>query len=209
MKLYDSTLAPNPRRVRIFLAEKGIELPRTEVDIGAGENLSPAFLAINPRGLLPTLVLDDGTVIDESMAICRYFEELQPEPPLMGSDPREKAIVESWNRHIEFDGGLPVMDGFRNGHPRFAERAVAGRAGHAAIPALAERGRQRVAEFYAVLDERLRLSPYVAGPAFTVADITALCIVEFARTVRMPWPAGLDGLERWHQEVSARPSAAA
>ncbi len=209
MKLYDSRLAPNPRRVRVFLAEKGVEVPTTEVDIGASENLSPQFLAINPRGLLPTLELDDGTVIDESMAICRYFEELHPNPPLFGSSPLEKATIESWNRRIEFDGGLPVMDGFRNAHPRFAERAVAGRAGHPAIPALAERGRERMAEFYSVLDERLRTSAWVAGERFTVADITALCIVDFARTVRMPWPEGLDGLERWHRDVSARPSASA
>jgi len=209
MKLYHAPLAPNPRRVRMFLAEKGIDVPMVEVDIGAAENLGPEFLAINPRGLLPTLVLDDGTVIDESMAICRYFEELRPEPPLMGSDPLERALVEAWSRRVEFDAGIPVMDGFRNAHPRFAERAVPGRAGYPAIPELAERGRRRIAEFYAFIDARLKTSPWVAGDRFSVADITTLCLVDFAKVVRMPWPEGLEGFERWHAEISARPSARA
>jgi glutathione S-transferase len=209
MKLYHAPLAPNPRRVRMFLAEKGVEVPMVEVDIGAAENLGPEFLAINPRGLLPTLVLDDGTIIDESMAICRYFEELHPEPVLMGGDALERAQTEAWNRRVEFDAGIPIMDGFRNAHPRFAERAVPGRAGYRAIPELAERGRQRLAEFYAFIDARLRDSRWIAGASFSVADITALCLVDFARVVRMPWPDGLEGLERWHAEASARPSARA
>lgn len=209
MKLYHAPLAPNPRRVRMFLAEKGLEVPMVEVDIGAAENLGPEFLAINPRGLLPTLVLDDGTVLDESMAICRYFEELHPEPPLMGGDALERARVEAWNRRVEFDAGIPIMDGFRNAHPRFAERAVPGRAGYKAIPELAERGRQRIAEFYEFIDARLRDSRWIAGERFSVADITALCLVDFAKVVRMPWPEGLEGFERWHAEISSRPSARA
>jgi len=209
MKLYHAPLAPNPRRVRMFLAEKGIDVPMVEVDIGAAENLGPEFLAINPRGLLPTLVLDDGSVLDESMAICRYFEELHPEPPLMGGDALERARVEAWNRRVEFDAGIPIMDGFRNAHPRFAERAVPGRAGYKAIPELAERGRRRIAEFYEFIDARLRTSPWVAGERFSVADITTLCLVDFAKVVRMPWPEGLQGFERWHAEASARPSARA
>jgi glutathione S-transferase len=209
MKLYDAPFAPNPRRVRMFLAEKGIDVPRVEIDIGAGENLGEGFRNINPRGLLPTLVLDDGTVIDESMAICRYFEEIDPEPVLLGADPLERALVECWNRRVEFDAGLPVMDGFRNAHPRFAERAVPGRSGHMAIPALAERGRRRLAEFYSAIDARLQASEFVAGPRFSVADITLLCLADFAKVVRMPWPDGLAGFERWHAEVSARPSAQA
>jgi len=193
----------------MFLAEKGIDVPMVEVDIGAAENLGPEFVAINPRGLLPTLVLDDGTVLDESMAICRYFEELHPEPPLMGGDALERARVEAWNRRVEFDAGIPIMDGFRNAHPRFAERAVPGRAGYKAIPELAERGRRRIAEFYEFIDARLRDSRWIAGERFSVADITALCLLDFAKVVRMPWPEGLEGFERWHAEASARPSARA
>lgn len=209
MKLFDASLAPSPRRVRMFLAEKGLDVPRVEVDIGAAENLGAEYLAMNPRGLVPTLLLDDGTVIDESMAICRYFEELHPEPPLMGRDPLEKATIECWNRRVEFDAGIPLMDGFRNAHPRFAERAVPGRAGFRAIPELAERGRVRMDEFYRALDARLAVSDHVAGPAFSVADITALCLLDFARVVRMPWPEELEAIGRWHARVSARPAAKA
>lgn len=117
MRLYDMTLAPNPRRVRIFLAEKGIEVPRVEIDIQKGENLEPDYLAINPRGVVPTLVLDDGTILDESIAICRYFEALQPEPNLFGRDPLEIARVEAWQRRIEFEGLFNIAAAFRNSRP--------------------------------------------------------------------------------------------
>lgn len=209
MKLYDMRVAPNPRRVRVFLAEKGIEVPKVEINIRAGENLQPQFLAINPRGVLPTLQLEDGTVIDESVAICRYFEELRPDPPLMGRTALEKAMIECWTRRIESDAGQPVMDAFRNSYPPYAERAVPGKAGSKAIPELAERGRARLADFYPAIDRRLAESEYIAGPAFTIADITALCIVDFARAVKLPWPEELGNLARWHAQVSARPSAQA
>lgn len=209
MKLYDMRVAPNPRRVRIFLAEKGIEVPMVEVNIRAGENLEPGFLAVNPRGVLPTLQLDDGTIIDESTAICRYFEALQPEPPLLGTTPLEIALIESWNRRIEFDGGQPLMDAFRNSYPPYADRAVPGRKGVPAIPALVERGRVRLAEFFAMIDGRLRDSEYVAGPKFSLADITLLCIADFARALKMTVPEGIPNFLRWHATVSARPSAQA
>lgn len=210
MKLYDMRLAPNPRRVRIFLAEKGIEVPMVEVNIRSGENLQPDFLAVNPRGLLPTLQLDDGTIIDETTAICRYFEESQPEPPLMGSTPVEKAMIECWTRRMEFDAGLPVVDAFRNSYPAYAaERAVPGRTGLKAIPELAERGLSRLAEFYPFIDRRLGECAHVAGPEFSVADITLLCIADFARALKMPVPEELPNFSRWHAEVSARPSAKA
>lgn len=210
MKLYDMRLAPNPRRVRMFLAEKGIEVPMIEVNIRSGENLQPDFLAVNPRGLLPTLQLDDGTIIDETTAICRYFEESQPEPPLMGSTPVEKAMIECWTRRMEFDAGLPVVDAFRNSYPAYAaERAVPGRTGLKAIPELAERGLSRLAEFYPFIDRRLGECAHVAGPEFSVADITLLCIADFARALKMPVPEELPNFSRWHAEVSARPSAKA
>jgi glutathione S-transferase len=209
VKLYDMRVAPNPRRVRIFLAEKGIEVPTVEINIRAGENLEPGFLAVNPRGVLPTLELDDGTIIDESTAICRYFEAQQPEPPLFGTTPLEIALIECWNRRIEFDAGQPLMDAFRNSYPPYANRAVPGRSGIAAIPALAERGRARLGEFFTVIDARLRESEFVAGGDFSIADITLLCIADFARALKMTVPEGIPDFLRWHAAVSARPSAQA
>jgi glutathione S-transferase len=210
VKLYDMRVAPNPRRVRIFLAEKGIDIAKVEVNIRAGENLQPGFLAVNPRGVLPALELDDGTVIDESTAICRYFEALQPEPPLLGSTPLEIALVECWNRRIEFDAGQPVIDAFRNSYPPYADRAVPGRSGMPAIPALVERGRARLAEFFPVIDRRLGESEFVAGDKFSLADITLLCITDFARALKMTVPEdGVANFLRWHATVSARPSATA
>jgi glutathione S-transferase len=209
MKLYDMRVAPSPRRVRIFLAEKGLSIPRVEIDIRAGQNLAPEFLAINPRGVLPTLQLEDGTVIDESMAICRYFEELHPDPVLMGRTALEKAMVECWTRRIEFDAGQPIVEAFRNSYAPYAERAVPGRTGMKAIPQLAERGKARLADFYPAIDRRLAESEYVAGSAFSVADIALLCLVDFARGLKLPVPDGCDDFSRWHRQVSARPSAQA
>jgi glutathione S-transferase len=209
VKLYDMRVAPSPRRVRIFLAEKGLSIPRVEINIRAGQNLAPEFLAINPRGVLPTLQLEDGTVIDESMAICRYFEELHPDPVLMGRTALEKAMIECWTRRIEFDAGQPIVEAFRNSYAPYAERAVPGRTGMKAIPELAERGKARLAAFYPVIDRRLAESEYVAGSAFSVADIALLCLVDFALGLKLPAPDGCDDFSRWHAQVSARPSAQA
>ena len=211
MKLYDSKLAPNPRRVRIFMAEKGTTCDNEQIDIVKGENLTAEFLSINPRGLLPTLVLDDGTVLDESIAICRYLEETQPEPALMGRDPVSKAQIEASQRHMEFDGLLPASEAFRNAFPGFAQRGLAGTTETVeAIPALAERGKAALKRFYASLDERLGRSQFVAGDDFSIADITALCTVDFAAgAARGPIPEQCQNLQRWHAEVSARPSAQA
>ena len=211
MKLYDSKLAPNPRRVRMFMAEKGIECETAQVDIIQGENLSDDFLAINPRGVLPTLVLDDGTVLDESVAICRYLEEIQPQPPLMGTDPVSKAHIEARQRHMEFDGLMGAAEAFRNSFPGFANRGLPGNAGAVdAVPELVERGTNTVQRFYERLDEALAESEFVAGDAFTIADITALCTVDFAAgAARVSIPDDCENLKRWHAAVSARPSAAA
>ena len=211
MKLYDSTLAPNPRRVRMFMAEKGIECETVQVDIIQGENLSDDFLAINPRGVLPTLVLDDGIVIDESVAICRYFEEIQPEPPLMGATPVCKANIEARQRHMEFDGLMGAAEAFRNSFPGFANRGLAGSAGAVdAIPALVERGKGTVQRFYERLDAFLADAEFVAGDAFCIADITALCTIDFAAgAARLPIPDNCENIKRWHAAVSARPSAQA
>ena len=193
------------------MAEKGITCDNVQIDIVKGENISSEFLAVNPRGVLPTLVLDDGTVIDESVAICRYLEETHPEPPLMGTDPISKAHIESRQRHMEFDGLLGASEAFRNSFPGFASRGLAGNVGTVdAIPALAERGKRTVAKFYERLNADLGESPYVAGDAFSIADITALCVVDFAAgAARVAIPESCENLTRWHEAVSARSSAQA
>lgn len=211
MKLYDSTLAPNPRRLRVFMAEKGIECEKVELNIVEGENLTDEFLKINPRGLLPTLVLDDGTVLDESVAICRYFEELNPEPPLMGTDPVSKAKIEAKQRQMEFDGLMSAAEAFRNSFPGFAKRGLSGNQGDVdAIPELVVRGKQSMNRFYQNLNDHLAEHKYICGDEFTIADITALCSIDFAKTAaRVPVPEGLENLERWYEDVSSRPSASA
>ncbi len=208
MKLYDMANAPNPRRVRIFLAEKGIEIDREEIDIPSGANLSDAYRAINPRAVVPTLVLDDGRIIDESMAICRYFEGRQPDPPLFGITPFEQATIESWNRQCEFDGIFAVAMVFRNRAPHFVDRAMPGANPNLAqLPELAARGEILVPHFFERLEARLRTSPFVGGDSFSVADITALVTVDFAKWVRMRVPEANTATRAWYASVSARPSA--
>ena len=211
MKLYDSTLAPNPRRVRMFMAEKGVDYENSQVDIIKGDNLNESFLSINPRGLLPTLVLDDGTVIDETVAICRYIEEMHPEPALLGTDAISKANIEARQRHMEFDGLLAAADAFRNSFPGFSSRGLAGNAGSVdAIPALAERGKNAMLRFYESLNAALDDSAFVAGETFSIADITALCTIDFAAgAARVPIPDQCSNVQRWHADVSSRPSAEA
>ena len=211
MKLYDNTHAPNPRRVRIFMAEKGVSCENQQVDIVAGENLMDDFLAVNPRGMLPTLVLDDGSVLDETIAICRYIEESNPGNPLMGTDAASKAHIEARQRHMEWDGLIPAMDAFRNAFPGFSERGLGGNVGTVnAIPDLAARGKAMLARFYANLDAHLADNQFVAGDSFSVADITALCTIDFASTAaRTPVPEECTNVARWHAEVSSRDSAKA
>lgn len=210
MKLYDMGLAPNPRRVRIFLAEKGIEVEREEVDIPGGANLSDAYRAINPRCVVPTLVLDDGSIIDESIAICRYFEALQPSPPLFGTTPLEQATIESWQRQCEFDGLFAVAGVFRNRSPNFAGRSMPGAAPSLPQSAeLAERGELLTAHFLARLEARLAASPFVGGDAYSVADITAMVVVDFAKWVRIRVPETHGATLAWYAGVAGRPSAKA
>ena len=204
MKLYDCQMAPNPRRVRVFLAEKGVDIPKTEVSIIEGENLKPEYLAV-----LPTLELDDGNRIDETIAICRYIEETQPEPNLMGRDALEKAQIESWQRHMEFDGLNPTGEMFRNSFDPFKNRGLPGLENVQAIPELAARGKAGVERFYERLEQRLSQSTYIAGERYTVADITALCVVDFASFAKMGIPEANTNTKRWHADVSSRPSAKA
>jgi glutathione S-transferase len=202
MKIYDSQTAPNPRRVRIFLAEKGIAVPYEQVDIVKADNRSAAFRAKNPLGTLPVLELDDGTHIAESVAICRYFEELHPDPPLMGTDARDCAVVEMWQRRMELELFGPITQVFRNSHPFFAGR----------IPQVAEWGEvcSKAAEArLAWLDGVLAEREFIAGPRYTIADITALCGVDFGRVSKIRIQPEHTHLARWHAAVSARPSAKA
>jgi glutathione S-transferase len=203
MKLYDSKMAPNPRRTRIFLAEKGISVPTEQVDIGAKQHLTPEYTSVNPLQRMPTLVLDDGTVITESIAICRYFEVLQPEPPLFGTGAKEIALVEMWNRRCELNLFFPVAHVFRHTHPAMKELEVP------QVPAWAEANRPRIADFLKLLDEQLKDNEFIAGAHYTVADITSLCAVDFTKPARVAIPEGLSHLQRWRDAVSSRPSARA
>jgi glutathione S-transferase len=208
MKLYDFAHAPSPRRVRIFLAEKGITVPRVAVDLVKKEQFSPEYRRVNPDCTLPALELDDGTLLCESVAICRYFEEIHPDPPLFGRDAKGKAIVEMWNRRAELQGYLRVADVLRNEEPRFTDRALPGvEGGVPQIAALAERGRQALQRFYARLDAELAMREFVAGPDFTIADITAFVTVDFAARVKFALPPEFAHLGRWHRAGSTRPSA--
>ncbi|HUI18134.1 MAG TPA: glutathione S-transferase [Alphaproteobacteria bacterium] len=209
MKFYDCKPAPSPRRVRIFMAEKGIEIPTVQVDLRGGEQFTPAFRAINPQCAVPFLVLDDGTGIAEAPAIWRYLEEIHPTPPLMGIDAKDKALVAMWERRAELEGFAAVGEAFRNSTPAFKGRALSGPTGYAQNPALVERGKARTLEFYAELDRWLRERPFVAGERYTIADITALVAVDFAGWMKLAVPQECGNVKRWYAAVSARPSAKA
>jgi glutathione S-transferase len=203
MKLYDSKMAPNPRRARIFLAEKGISVPTEQVDMMKMEHKTPEYTALNPLQRMPALVLDDGTVITESIAICRYFEALQPEPPLFGVAAKEIAEIEMWNRRAELNLLFCVAQVFRHSHPAMKDLEVP------QVPDWAEANRPRIGEFLHVLDGELKDRPFVAGDRFSVADITTLCAIDFMKPIRTPVPEECTNVKRWHAEVSARPSAKA
>ena len=201
MKLYDGGRAPNPRRVRVFLAEKGIKVPTVQVDLGAMAHRSPEYTAVNPLQRVPALELDDGTIITESIAICRYFELLQPEPVLFGRTPKEIAIVEMWQRRVELHLLFPISQVFRSLHPAMAQMEIP------QVPAWGEANKPRVQEFLALLDKELAGRRYVAGENFTIADITGLVAVDFMKPAKLSVPDQLANVRRWHAELSARPSA--
>jgi glutathione S-transferase len=210
MKLYQSNTSPNSRRVRIFLAEKGISMPLVPVDLGAKEQFSDAYARINPRRVVPTLVLEDCTVIGEVPAIQRYIEEIHPEPPLLGSTPKTRAQVAMWDRRVEMEGFASVMEAVRNAIPGLKSRAISGPHDYEQIPALVERSRKRVANFYADFNARLTDVPFVAGGDFSVADITAIVTVDFAtKAAGLPIPDEHAAMRRWSDSVSARASMGA
>jgi glutathione S-transferase len=209
MKFYDCTIAPSPRRVRIFLAEKGIVLPTIQVDLRKGEQFSDAFRAVNPDCTVPVLELDDGARIADVLAICVYFEQVQPAPPLMGLDAHDRAVVTAWQRRTERDGFFAVAEAFRNATPAFKTRALPGPDDYEQIPALVERGRARMQKFYKFMDARLADNEFVAGERYTIADITTLVAVDFAGWIKLTIPDDCVHMRRWHQAVAARPSAKA
>ena len=210
LTLYEAAGSPNSRRIRIFLAEKGICVSRVSVDLGAKEQFSEAYARINPRRVVPTLVLDDGTAIGEVPAIMRYLEETNPNTPLLGSSAKEKALVAMWERRMELEGFAAVMETVRNNAPGLKDRAIAGPHAYGQIPALVERGRQRVADFYADLELRLSGEPFVAGERFSAADITAVVAIDFAtRALSLSAPEANAATQRWYAAIAARPSFAA
>jgi glutathione S-transferase len=210
LKLYQSNASPNSRRVRIYLAERGICASTVPVDLGAKEQFSDAYAVINPRKVIPTLVLGDGTAIGEVPAIWRYLEEAYPDRPLLGNTPKEKALVTMWERRVELEGFNPTMEAVRNAAAGLKGRAIAGPHDYEQIPALVERGKQRVKDFYADFNARLAEVPFIAGHAFSVADITGIVTVDFAtKALDLPIPDDHAALKRWYDLVSARPSMAA
>tara|TARA_R110002096_G_scaffold137638_2_gene291041 strand:+ start:367 stop:978 length:612 start_codon:yes stop_codon:yes gene_type:complete len=203
MILYDYPGGPNPRRVRIFLAEKGIAVPMETVDIMTRRNRQPDFLEKNPTGGIPILELDDGTCISESVAICRYFEELHPEPPLFGTGAKERAIIEMWLRRVELNLMVPIGMVWVHGHPLTAKLIRQ-------IPEAAAQNRVRTAMGYKLLNDQLAENEFIAGDAYSVVDAVALATYDFgAGLVGVPPEDGLTHLARWHAAVSARPSATA
>ncbi|MCX5743581.1 MAG: glutathione S-transferase family protein [Proteobacteria bacterium] len=204
MLLYHDLRAPNPRRVRMFLAEKGVAYDTIEVSIAAQAHQSDAFRAKNPLALLPVLELDDGRVLRESMAICRYVEEaVQPEPNLFGVEPWERAQIEMWNRHAELELLWPISQVFRNSHEFWKGRLKQS-------PEFAEIMRELLVDRFEFFDHSLATRPYVAGERFSVADITALCALDFGRVSKLRIdPTKHASLAAWHARVSERPSAKA
>lgn len=203
MKLYDYKAGPNPRRVRIYLAEKGIEVPLVHTDIMKREQKTPEFIAKNPIGSIPVLELEDGTCISESVAICRYFEELHQEPPLFGRTPFEKATIEMWLRRVELNFMVPVGMVWIHGHPLTARLVKQ-------ITEAADQNRKRVQIGYKLLDDQLEANEYIAGADYSVVDAVLLASLDFANgLVGVPYPEELGHLKRWHDMVSARPSAEA
>lgn len=203
MRLFDGGKAPNPRRVRVFLAEKGISVPLVPIDLGAMEHKGEAITAINPMQTLPILELDDGTILTESVAICRYFEALHPEPNLFGKGALEQALVEMWNRRLELSLHHAVMHAFRHLHPAMKEWEVP------QVPQWGEANRAKAVRFLEILEPQLAGSEFIAGDSFTIADITGMIALDFMKPARIMVPDELVNVRRWHAALRARPSASA
>lgn len=208
MKFYDYAPAPSPRRIRIFLAEKGVEVETIQIDLGEKAQFEDSYRAINPRCTVPALQLDDGTVLCDTASIMRYVEEIYPDPPLMGRDPLEKALVAEWLARTEWEGLSAVMEALRNHSKFFKDSSLTGPDRYGQIPELAERGRARAARYFDVLEARLTDSAYLAGDQFSAADIAAWIFVEFAAWVKLEPGEAHTHLKDWRAAIAARPSLA-
>lgn len=208
LTLFDCATAPNPRRARIFLAEKGIAHETVAVDLRGGEQLGGAYRQINPQCTVPALRTEQGLVLTDNAAIAAYLEARYPNPPLLGTTPEEKAEIASWNWRMEFDGLLAVAEALRNSAPAMANRALPGAVDYAQIPALAERGLARVEHFFELLNERLTGRSFIAANCFSVADITAVVSVDFARIVKRKPGEQHTELLRWRAAMASRPAMA-
>ncbi|WP_299988208.1 glutathione S-transferase family protein [uncultured Ruegeria sp.] len=207
MLFYDCSTAPSPRRARMFIAEKGLEIETWDISIAKGEQLSDAFRAVNPGATIPVLITDEGTTLTENLGIAAYLEARFPEPPLMGRTADEKGEVLMWNAIAEQQCGAPIAETLRNTHPSFKDRAITGPANHAQIPELAQRGAERVRTFFDLLETRLRESDFVAADSFTLADITTFVFVDFARVIKMRIPTENAAILAWFDIIQARASA--
>jgi glutathione S-transferase len=207
MKFYDCSTAPSPRRVRIFVAEKGLEIETIEIDLRNGEQMAPAFRAINPNCTVPVLVLDDGTTLTSTAGIRGYLEAVYPEPSLTGSTAAEKGRVADLQWRIEIEGMMAMSEALRNSAVRMQGRALTGAVDYEQIPALAERGKARVERFLNGVEAMIGDKPFAAGDHYSVADIDLLVVVDFAGWIKMSLPEGASNARRWHATVSGRPSA--
>lgn len=209
MKFYDCQTAPSPRRARMFIAEKGLDIETVEIDLGKQEQLSEDFRRLNPRCTVPVLELDDGTCLTENAGIASYLEAFAPDPPLLGRTPEEKGLVANWTARVELEGLWPVADAFRNRTKGMVDRAITGPTNYAQIPELAERGHARGVEFFEMLNTRLGESAFVAGDAFSAADITAFVLVDFSAWVKLGPTDAHTHTKLWYDGVKTRPSASA
>lgn len=207
MRLFDFNRAPNPRRVRFFLAEKGLQVPLINVNLYQHEQVSPEFLAINPGGTVPVLETEDGTYLTECVAICRYLEFLHPEPVLFGGSPLKEAATLMWNNIVEQEGGLAIAEVLRNLSPGFRDHALPGPVAYPQLPALVARGRQRTEQFFDRVESQLRHNQFLAGGEFSFADISLLVTADFAGWVDINPMRTRPALDRWYRRVAARPGA--
>jgi glutathione S-transferase len=208
LRLYDCATAPSPRRARILLAEKGIVHETVQVDLKSGEQLGDAYRKVNPLCTVPALSTEDGVVLTDNAAITAYLEARFPQPPLLGETPLEKAAIASWNWRVEFEGLLAIAEALRNSSPAMADRALPGPVNYTQIPELAQRGLARVQQFFLTLNERLAGHEFVAADRFSIADITAVVAVDFARVVKIKPTELYPHLQRWRMAMAQRPSMA-
>ena len=206
--LYDCATAPSPRRARIFLAEKGVPYETVQIDLRSGEQMGEAYRQINPQCTVPALRTEEGSLLTDNAAIAAYLEARYPEPPLLGRTPQDKAEIASWQWRVEFDGLMAVAEGFRNSSPAMVGRALPGPVDYPQIPELGQRGVARVQQFFLMLNQQLAGRDFIAANQFSVADITAVVVVDFARVIRLKPAENLQHLLRWRTAMGQRPAMA-